>query len=127
VYFFTDIQLQQDAKLTLAPGAEVTIYMTGNITIQQYATVNLGGSPSDLVIFSQGTAFSMFQNTAFYGAFYGPNATFKGRQDQELYGSIVANDISLHQNTCFHYDRDLGQYRHGTTGEMIKVAWRQVD
>lgn len=127
VYYFSSIQLQQDAKITLAPGAEVTIYLTGNMTIQQYATVNLGGSPADFVVFSKGTAFSMFQNTAFYGAFYGPNATFKGRQDQELYGSIVANDISLHQNTCFHYDRQLGQLRHGTTGEMVKVAWRQLD
>jgi hypothetical protein len=127
VYYFSDIQLQQNAVLTLAPGAEVTIYMTGDLTIQQYATVNLGGSPADLLIFSQGTAFSMFQNTAFYGAFYGPNATFKGRQDQELYGSIVASDISLHQNTCFHYDRYLSQVRHGTTGEMVVVAWRQPE
>ncbi len=127
VYYFSDIQLQQNAVLTLVPGAEVTIYLTGDLTMQQFATVNLGGSPSDLMIFSQGTAFSMFQNTAFYGSFYGPNATFKGRQDQELYGSLVASDISLHQNTCFHYDRNLSQVRHGTTGEMIVVAWRQLD
>ena len=127
VYYFSDIQLQQNAVLTLAPGAEVTIYLTGDLTMQQFASVNMGGSPSDLMIFSQGTTFSMFQNTSFYGAFYGPNATFKGRQDQNLYGSLVASDISLHQNTCFHYDRNLGNERHGTTGEMVVVAWRQVE
>jgi len=126
VYYFSDIQLQQNGKLTLAPGAEVTIYLTGNLTLQQYSTINLGGAPSDLVIFSKGTTFSMFQNTAFYGSFYGPNATYKGRQDMSLYGSIVASDITLHQNTCFHYDRNLGNVRHGTTGEMIAVAWRQM-
>ncbi len=127
VYYFSNIQIQQDAVLTLAPGAEVTIYLTGDITLQQFASVNLGGSPSDLIIFSKGSTFSMFQNTSFYGAFYGPNATFKGRQDQNLYGSMVASDITLHQNTCFHYDRNLSRVKHGTTGEMISVAWRQIE
>ena len=124
IYFFTQIDLKQNGQLNIAPGATVTIYLTGNLSLFQDASMNSGGAPSSLIIFSRGAKFSMFQDSQFYGAFHGPNVVFKGRQDMGMYGSIVAGNITMFQDACFHYDRNLGSYTKGTTGKINVVAWR---
>ena len=125
VYFFSRIQLNGGSKLTIAPGASVTIYITGNLILTDSSTMNDGGSPTDMIIYSKGLEFSMFEGSQFYGAFYGPNTTFKARQNSSLYGSVVASSATLHQYACMHYDRELSKIKKGTTGEMNVVAWRQ--
>lgn len=124
VYYFSQIDLKQNGQLDIAPGATVTIYLTGNLSLFQDATMNSGGAPSALIIFSKGAKFSMFQDSQFYGAFYGPSVVFKGRQDMGMYGSVVAGNITMFQDACFHYDRTLGSYTKGTTGEINVIAWR---
>ena len=124
VYYFSSLSAQQNGQIVLAPNAEVTIYVTGNLTVQQDGGINVSGSPADMIIFSKGNNFMLMQDAKFYGAFYGPNVKFIGRQDMGLYGSIVASDISMGQDACFHYDRDLSKYTKGTTGKINVLAWR---
>ncbi len=127
VYYFSSLSAQQNAQIVLASNAEVTIYVAGNLTLQQDGKMNVGGSPGDLIVFSKGNNFMLMQDAKFYGAFYGPNVKFIGRQEMGLYGSIVASDISMGQDACFHYDRKLSQYNKGTTGKVNAVAWRQTE
>ncbi|MCH7879087.1 MAG: hypothetical protein IH914_07225, partial [candidate division Zixibacteria bacterium] len=126
MYYFSDVSIKQNGRLTITPGAKVTIYIVGNITLQQDASMNDGGIPSDMIVFSKGMMFSMFQDSKFYGAFYGPSVVFKGRQDMGMYGAVVARSVSIHQDACFHYDRGLGEYSKAGAGGISTVAWREL-
>lgn len=126
VYYFSSIELGQGTTVSLAPGASVTIYVTGDITLHQGSTMNDGGSPSDLLIFSNGSSLQFDQNNKFYGAFYGPNAHVQYDQTTEVYGSLVANTLKLDQYACFHYDRNLAKIKKFKTGDMQMIAWREL-
>lgn len=127
VYYFSSVNLGQMSNIALAPGANVTIYVTNDIVLNQYSTVNLGGSPAALQIYSQKGSLKFSQYNTFYGTFYGPYGDIQFDQTSQVYGSLVGNSIQIDQGACFHYDRSLSRSRHGTTGEMIAVAWRQLE
>ncbi len=127
VYYFSSITLGKLSNIVLAPDATVTIYVTGDLTLNQFSTVNVGGAPSDLQIYSQNGSLDFTQSNVFYGTYYGPNGLIQFDQTSQVYGSIVGDSIKLDQGACFHYDRSLSKMRHGTTGEMKTVAWRQIE
>ncbi len=125
-YYFSSITLGKLSNIVLAPGADVTIYVTGDVLLGQYSNVNIGGNPLDLQIFSQKGSLGFSQYNNFYGTFYGPNGHIQFDQTTNVYGSVVGKSIKLNQGACFHYDRSLSRVRHRTTGEMLVVAWRQI-
>jgi hypothetical protein len=126
VYYFSDILMGQDSKITLAPDAQVTIYVMGDVVFNQNSTVNDGGAPSALQVYSAGGTLQFNQGNTFYGSFYGPNAHIQYDQTTEVFGALVGNTIQLDRGACFHYDRNLANIRHGTTGEMMAVAWGEI-
>jgi len=126
VYYFSDSVLGQYSNITIAPGASVTIYVTGGIDLGQGSTMNNGGTPSNMVIYSCGTYLTFHQNNIFYGAFYGPYTDIQYDQTTQVYGSLVGHSVNLDRDACFHYDRSLSRIRKGTTGEYVAVAWREL-
>ncbi len=125
VYYFSSISLGQLSNLTLAPGAEVTIYVDSNIILGQGSTVNDGGVPRDLEVFSQYGSLTFMQDNTFYGTFYGPNADIQIDQTTQVYGSLIGNSLNLDRSACFHYDQSLYDIKGRSTGAMEAVAWRQ--
>ncbi len=125
VYYFNSISLEQGSEIRLAPGADVTIYVLGDITLAQGSKVNDGGIPSALKVFSNGD-LNFHQDNTFYGSYYGPNAHIQYDQTTQVYGSLVGNTIQLDRDACFHYDRDLAKVKYGTTGRMLQVAWQEL-
>jgi len=125
VYYFDAITAGQDSKITLAPGAQVTIYVNGDITLGQNSTVNSGGNPVAFQVYSRGSSLQFDQGNEWYGTFFGPNADIQYDQTTEVYGSLVGGSIQLDQGACFHYDRNLSKIPHGTTGRMLQVAWNE--
>ncbi len=126
VYYFSDIDFGQGATLTLTPGASVEIYVTGTIHFAQSSTANNGGTPSDLIIYSSGLSLQFDQANIFYGVFYGPNAHTQYDQTTEFYGSLVSGTIKLDAGACFHFDRDLMNYKTGYTHTVERIAWREI-
>jgi hypothetical protein len=126
IYYFSSVTLGQDSKLVLAPGAEVTIYVIGDIRLGQNSTWNAGGTPSDMIIYSQGSSLQFDQGNTFVGAFFGPNAHIQYDQTTQAFGSLVGGTVQLDQGACFHYDRNLGKIQKYTTGKMFMVAWREM-
>ena len=126
IYYFSSITLGQDSKIELAPGANVTIYVTGDIILGQNSTWNADGVPSDNIIYSQGSRLQFDQGNTFVGAFFGPNAHIQYDQTTQAFGSLVGGTIKLDQGACFHYDRDLMKIKKYTTGKMFIVAWREM-
>lgn len=125
VYYFSEINLGQLSTLTLAPGANVTIYVDSNINFNQGSLVNDGGDPNALELFSQSGSLVLSQDNTFYGSFYGPNADIQIDQTTSVYGSVIGKSITLDKNACFHYDRSLYEKKFRATGEMEAVAWKQ--
>lgn len=125
VYYFSSIELEQDSKLTLAPGADVTIYVTGDVVLRQNSTINDGGNPADLIVYSDGGTLQFDQGNTFYGGFYGPNAHIQYDQTTQVFGSLVGNTIQMDKGACFHYDRNLMNLTKGTTGLIYMVAWSE--
>jgi len=123
VYYFSSIELGQGSAIKLEPGADVTIYVTGDVTLHQGSSVNSGGDPSDFIIYSKGENLQFDQGNEFYGAFYGPNAHIQYDQTTQVYGSLVGNTLKLDQGACFHFDRNLMNIKKGKTGEMVATAW----
>lgn len=125
VYYFSSISVGQGSKISIAPGANVQIYVENDIFLAKNSQVNNLGVPSDFQLFSRLGTLDFNQGNIFYGTFYGPNGHVQFDQTTQVYGSVVSKTIKLDQSACFHYDRALGRTRHGTTGAMLAVAWRE--
>jgi len=126
VYYFSSIKMESTSDIFIAPGATATIYLTGDLVLENHTRINPGGSPAACIIFSTGSLFKLENTSEFYGGFYGPDAVFQVENNTSLYGSIVAEDIRIENAACFHYDRLLGSYAKGYTGDQLIVAWRQM-
>jgi hypothetical protein len=126
VYFFDNITLGADSRISLAAGANVTIYVTGIVHLGQNSTFNENGKPSDAMIYSSGPTLQFDQGNLFYGTFYGPNAHIQYDQTTAVYGSLVGGTIKLDQGACFHYDRDLGNIKRKLVDRYEAFAWREL-
>ena len=126
VYYFSSIFLNQGASLQIAPGANVQIYMTDNMTLGQYSSVNPGGSAADLTIFSQGSTLSIGQHTEFTAAFWGPTTNVYVEQNTSTYGSVIARSVRIANSACIHFDRSLLKFVTIEIERMDIVAWRQM-
>ncbi len=126
VYYFSSLTAGQNCNIVLAPGANVRIYVTGDVVLGQYTQTNAAGTPDQLMLFSQGSNLQFDQYNTFVGAYYGPNAHIQYDQTTQAYGSLVGGSVKLDKGACFHYDRNLAKIKHGTTGAMLKVAWKEL-
>jgi hypothetical protein len=124
-YFFSDLTLKNTASLELAPGAEVIIYVTGDIELKNSTQVNDGGNPMDLQFYSQGDI--VLKNSGdIFATFYSPEGFGDLRNSGDFYGSIVAQDILVHNSAGFHYDRLLSDIEWPSISGMMVVAWREI-
>lgn len=125
-YYFSSIFLGQKASIQLAPGAKVTIYLSGDITLQNPTSINLGGNPSDFIIYSQGGTLTLGNGAEFFAAFYGPNTDIDVNNNTDVYGSLVGKSVKIANSACIHYDRSLRKIiKIGTDGYSI-IGWREL-
>jgi len=126
VYFFSDIELSSNSHIEVAPGAQVTIYMTGNLTLANNATINTAGVPADCIIFSKGTIVTIGMSTQICAAFFSEDSDVFINNDCQFYGSIIAKSVKIVNSACVHYDVALREYQHGKTGVIEMIAWKQL-
>ncbi len=125
VYYFSSFILKNSASLTIAPGASVTIYVTGDVEIKNSGDINPGGDPGDLIFYTQGDLV-LKNSSDLYGSFYSPNGIADLRNSGDIYGSIVARKIIGHNSAGFHYDRSLGDIVKKNDQYYVVVAWREL-
>ena len=124
-YYFSSIVLKNSASLVLASGAEVIVYVTGDIELKNSTEVNDGGSPASLQFYTQGDI--VLKNSGdIFATFYSPEGFGDLRNSGEFYGSIVARDILVHNSAGFHYDRMLNDIVGPMVGDLAVVAWREI-
>lgn len=126
VYHFSKIQISDHGKFLIAPGAKVTVYVTGDVELAQYGAMNPGGAPSALALFSQGSTLQLDDYSEFRGAVIGPNMQLQLTDKVQVYGAAMMGQVSISNSGCFHYDRALMDYARGYTGRWEKIAWREL-
>lgn len=125
IYYLSSITLGNQAVVKLAPGAKVTIFMTGDLRLNQFSKMNEGGVPSDFIVYSQGSSFTMGQNTTFVGAFWGENTNISLEQSVNVFGAIAGKSNYIANYSCVHFDRSLLKFKTKRIKDMHMIAWRQ--
>jgi hypothetical protein len=128
VVLFVDgaLSLAGQAKITIDPGATLTIYHSGDdISLTGGGVLNSTEEPEALKIFSNGSTVKFGGKSAFYGAIYAPNGSIDPGGTPNIYGSFVGKSIQINGTAAFHYDEALGKAPDSTT-ILRTVSWRPV-
>lgn len=139
VYYFSDIDMGNSSNIRVAPGAEVTVYMTGDLTLSQSSSINTwtakdpitkkvvttDGDPKNFVVYSKGSNFTLGNQTTFVGAFWSETAHITLENNVDAYGSLVGKSATISNSSCVHFDRDLLKYTTKKVKAMHVIAWRQ--
>lgn len=125
IYYFSSVILKNSASVEIAPGAHVVIYVEDQIEVKNSGNVNNLGKPEDLVFYSKGDIV-LKNGGDVYGVFYSTSGSCDVRNSGQFYGSVVAEDIVIHNSANFHYDRGLLDFWKRQTGRMLPIAWREI-
>jgi len=134
-----DFSLGNSAAITSSGGAPITIYVTGNVTLGDSAT--LGSHPptnlqivtkSDLADTETDTnrirRFTAGNNLTLYGSLYGRSTDIKLGNNASVYGSVIGRTVVVGNNGSVHYDQALSDRQVCTFGKynILRGTWREV-
>jgi hypothetical protein len=108
-----DLSVTQGIVVTLAPGAELDLFIAGNVDIQgapgsvqigdvshaALTRIYVGGSGNDA-----GGGFALSANATLSANIYAPNAVVEISSDFVLRGAIFAQALQFSGNFAIHYD-----------------------
>lgn len=125
------VSLGGNAYLTVNPGASLTVYTNGNLTLSGNGVLNSNVQPSACLIYgtrtTTGQTITVNGNGDLKAAVYAPNASVTangGGATGNIQGSIVAESITMHGGADFHYDEALGNLN---AGAGVGVSeWREL-
>ncbi len=122
-----------DQNTTLAPGADVEIYVRGSISVGNGVDVNCtscntgSSTPQStrLQLYSTGSAVSFGNHSKTAAAIYAPMSECSGNPSNaqgEIFGSLICQTITNQGGWNFHYDDRL---KETGTGEYVMTDWRE--
>ena len=105
-YYFRDMLLNGGAVLHIT--GEVKIYVTRDLTFNGGSYVyNDTFKAENLTIMMTGGIASITYGNPFYGVLYAPDSNVTISGDADIYGAIVANNLTVTGNALGHYDESL--------------------
>ena len=128
----TAVSIGGTAKLQVAATGNLALYTNGNIACGGNGMGNANANASSCLIYGTNTGagqtIAMNGNATTVAAINAPNADFSITGNGEVWGSVVARNISLNGNAAFRYDEALLNYSNTTgTGNPWGVAkWREL-
>jgi hypothetical protein len=119
-YYFRNFDVNGNAFVNVS--GDVTIYVTGNMTIQGGTGVH---RPQQLRFRGIGPGtFDLQGNQDFYAVIEAPTKTVIMGGTKDFFGSVVGNSVQLHGTPKIHYDESLtavGGGGAGSTGSISQV------
>jgi len=99
---------------TLTADGPVTVYVTGAFTASGNTVIGVASDPSAMIILlvsSQQATIesSLTGSSAFYGGLYAPSATITIDGNAQVFGSVVAQGVTISGDAQVHYDEALGE------------------
>ncbi|MBI2104357.1 MAG: hypothetical protein HYT90_02075 [Candidatus Omnitrophica bacterium] len=129
-YCYQNLTIQGNGNLTSS--GPVTIYVIGELTAQGNSVVGVPNDPSQMLFQMSATAEGTLEqtiqgNNTFYGAIYGPDATFNIQGNATIYGSVMARNVNVSGNADLHYDEALTDETQisGLYGTRL-LSWREL-
>ena len=126
--YTTELELKNNAKITLAVGATLKLYINGNARFEDTSSINLNGTPSNVAIYGMPTInMDVRASTVkLYAAIYAPDSTID-IANGEVFGSIVADRV-IASGGKIHYDTALqsATFTEGTAGTTTVVTTGMV-
>lgn len=140
VYLFIDGDLDLtangDSKFEIEPGASLTLFVTGKVTLQKEIIQQQGITESNTPVFS---IYSSYANADgikvnatgdFYAAIYAPKTDALIKASGSTMGSIRAKTVSIDGAGGFHYDTKLGEIGNVSTccgaTKLVFKGWRYL-
>jgi hypothetical protein len=131
LYVDGDFTMNSNSILEILPGSSLELVL-GNGTFTQESNTqvnNLTEDPKNLAIMGTAEFKEMIwrANTEFWGVIYVPEATVDYASNGDLYGSIVADYLSMSSNTGIHYDESLRTWDKyvAPTNTLIMRYWQE--
>jgi hypothetical protein len=120
------------AEINITSTGKLTIYTDGNISSGGNGMTNDNANATSCLIYGtntgSGQTITMTGNATTVAAINAPNADFSITGSGEVWGSVIARNISLNGNAAFRYDEALLDYANTTgTGNPWGIAkWREL-
>lgn len=128
----TAVSISGNAKIQVASTGRLTIYTDGNISAGGNGMANANANATSCLIYGtnngSGQTISMTGNATTVAAINASNADFSITGNGEVWGSIIARNVTLNGNAAFRYDEALLDYANTTgTGNPWGIAkWREL-
>jgi len=126
IYVTGAFSLLSNSAIDITSGSEVTIYVGGSFSLDSNTQINnLTQDPTKFMIYGTNslTNATWDSNSVFYGGFYAPNANVVINSNANIYGSVIANMVTLDSNATVHYDHALAS--RGPTAGYEVVSWEE--
>lgn len=128
----TSLSVSGSSYIEIPPGSSLTLYVAGDARVSGQGVVNSPDHPAAFQIWStladpaeRIQTLGLYGRGALSGVVYAPAAEVVVAGNGQVYGAIVARELTFTGNAAFHYDHSLGDLvRHAPYGP---AGWRTVD
>ncbi|MBN1676388.1 MAG: hypothetical protein JXR37_35415 [Kiritimatiellae bacterium] len=125
-YYLSEITLNNGATLNIdASSGPVKIYLTGSMEAKEGSTLNYGGAPSDLSVYSNSDRSIILKHDgSFRGLIYAPYAAVEVRNSADFYGIAWADTLEVKNGGDIYLDVAL--MRQYPSDNILILAWKEV-
>jgi hypothetical protein len=114
LYVDGDLSLLDNSILNLAPGAMLTVYVSGEFFCDLNSQINNPGRPQGLWLYSDyASAYTndyklrLHTNTDLTGVIYAPRTAIEVNSNANFFGAVRGKYVYVHSGASFWYDEDL--------------------
>jgi len=121
LYVEDRIRVEDRGEIFIEPGGSLTIYAADEMVIRDDARLNVTGDPGNFIVFGTATFDTLqFDHRSISRlAVYVPSANARMIREAELFGSIIAEKVTMKDDIKLHYDETLGKSS-GSGGTVIQ-------
>jgi len=120
-YYFSSVSLL-GGSITIAPGADVTIYTDGTFDASAGTVVNSTLKATNMQIRSTGPSVSLSGGSFTYATIYAPTSAITISGNADAFGSFIGKSVKSTGGGRWHFDRALLNLNKGLL--YRKVAWK---
>ncbi|MFH0925375.1 MAG: hypothetical protein V1872_07045 [bacterium] len=131
IYIEGNFNMQTGSNIILSGDSTLTIYNRGIFQSDSNTSINAGGDPADLIIYSDADSSADPSKTidirsSFAGLIYAPKTDIKIDVNGRVDGAIIGNRVESGPNVEFYYDKTLKTkpFEGSAVTGFKKILWR---
>lgn len=123
LYVTGNLTVSGSAAIVIAPGSSLNLYLGGNMNCAGQGVVNQTLAPANFIVHGLPTCTSISYSGGndFYGVVNAPECNLSFSGGSSAYGAFVANSISLTGQGGVHYDEALG-----SAPNYAVASWNEI-